>query len=175
MSATNLRATRQFRRASVSTPGTLLTNTVTETVLGSVVIPGMVAIVGCRIKFRGFVKCILSHSTDTLQVKVRIGNTTLTGTAIITSAAVDVANNDICQISGELTLRQGPGANADYVGEVSYVDFAGTTVVPGTVLQTGSTGLDTSAAWFLEVTGKWSVADAGNSCELEDLEVEIFP
>lgn len=154
--------------------GTALSNSNTETVLGSFSIPANAIGKGTvvRIRFQGI--ATLGNSTDTLTVRLRFGTTTLTGTALITTSAVDVTNGggDIFTGFFELTSRAAAGAAAAIIGSGLYSDPAAV----GGAFKTaylGSTNFATNGALLVEVTGQWSVANAGNSCRLDQLNVEI--
>jgi hypothetical protein len=149
--------------------GTALTNSNTETVLGSYEFPAHFFQAGKVVQFEALVRSTATNATDTLVVRVRFGATTLTGTALITTATVDQANDDICVVRGTLICRDadsssglvflGGGNDADATGQAAR-NFAA-------ILSS----VDTTGALKLEVTGTWSVANAGNSCQLEALNI----
>lgn len=151
--------------------GTALSNTTTETALGSYTIPANRLSVGSviRIRYQGIATA--TNSTDTLAVKLYIGG--LSGTALISAAAIDVANNDL--FGGEFTVVvRTIGASGTIVGYGTYKTTAaeGTATIKDDFL--ASTTLDTTASKDITVSGTWSVASASNSCRLDILNVEIL-
>lgn len=151
--------------------GSALTNSTSETVLGSATIGASVLKAGSVLRFRAKVLVTANNSTTTLTVRVRLGATTLVGTAVVTSTATDTAANDVCYIEGELISRAAPGASVAVEGCGTYSEPA----APGGALKTWSlsaANFATNGALLLEVTGQWSAADA-NSCRLEHLSVDV--
>jgi hypothetical protein len=146
--------------------GTPVTDTTAETSMGGYTFPANFWQSGKVVKFSGLVRVIDSNSTDTLLVKVKVGST-----AIITTAAVDVADGDVCAFSGVLACRDNPGATSTIVAQGFYgpADASGTAALEfGAVV--GS--LNTAAALAFDVTATWSVAHADNECQLESLVFE---
>lgn len=121
---------------------------------------------GDLVKVRAQVIATATNATDTLTLKLKIGNT-----VVVATAAVDVANNDIGYIEAIIAIRtDGAGGTLVACG----VQALGT---PGTVtakpFNLASTAVDTTAAQTVSVTATWSVANAGNSCRLDMLAVEL--
>lgn len=153
--------------------GSALTNSAAETVLGSFTLPANTIGQGTmvRIRFQGIATA--TNANDTLTIKAYLGSTTLAGTALFTGAATDVANGDI--FAGEFTLvgRAAAGAAAAVVGVGTYNDPAAV----GAAVKTAylpATNFATNAALLIEVSGKWSAANPGNSCRLDVLTVEVI-
>lgn len=149
---------------------TAVTNTTVETLFDkSVTLPADALRPGDVIKVRAQVIATATNSTDTLTLKLYIGG--LTGTAVVSTGAVDVANGDIGYIDAEIVVRD--------VGATGHIVAAGVQAlgVPGTVTAKpfllGSTVIDTTAAKVIGVSATWSVANAGNSCRLDVLNVQI--
>lgn len=152
---------------------TALTNSSSEALLStSYTLPANALKVGSllRIRYQGIATA--TNSTNTLTAKLYIGG--LAGTALQASDATDVADNDI--FAGEFYLAvRTVGVTGTFVGWGSYVKTlaaAGTaTTVVGNV---ASTAIDTTATQVIGVGAKWSVANAGNSCRLDYLTVEML-
>jgi hypothetical protein len=125
-----------------------------------------------RVRFQGIATA--TNSTDTLQVKLYIGGSTsnLTGTALITTAATDAANNDIFTGEFYLTCRTA-GATGTIVGwgNFSEVGAAGGALKSAYV---ASTTVDTTGALPIKVSGKWSTTSGSNSCRLDVMSVEVI-
>lgn len=147
--------------------GTALTASSTKTTLDSVVIPANTLKAGDVIRVRAQVVATATNSTDTLTVTLDMG-----GTAIATTGPVDVANGDIGYIDYDIVLRT--------VGASGTMVAAGSVAlgVPGTVTAKpkfmASTAIDTTAALTLAVSGTWSTTDAGNSCRLDIMDVQLL-
>ncbi len=160
-----------LRAYSIATAaGSALTNSTAETVLGSVTLPADFCQNGKVIKFSAVVQATATNSTDTLQVIARFGPTTLTGTAIATSDAIDVANADMCFVQGEITIRDADSSGT-FVSAVHVTGPDASGVDATEAHHTVTSSVDFTAALLLEITGTWSVANAGNSCRLESLNV----
>lgn len=151
--------------------GSALTNSTSETVLGSATLPASSLVAGAVLRFQALVKVTANNSTTTLTVRVRLGGTTLTGTALVASTATDTAANNILLVQGELVARAAPAASAAIVGSGWFSEPA----AAGGAAKSWSldaANFATNAALLLEVTGQWSAADA-NSCQLEHLTVHL--
>jgi len=151
--------------------GTALTASSTETALGAFTIPANVLKVGDKLRIRYQGIATATNSTDTLAVKLYIGG--LSGTALISHAATDVANNDVFSGEYELTVRT-IGASGTIVGCGTYKSVPaaeGTATYKDDIL--ASTAIDTTAAQDITVSGTWSTTNAGNSCRLDVLSVEL--
>lgn len=142
-----------------------VTNTSAETAFDkSVTLPVNELQPGDEIEFFAQGIATATNATDTLNIKLLIGSTVLMATG-----AVDVANNDIFRIHGRLKVRT-DGASGTLVaeGEVA-IGAAGTVTMKAQFL--ASTAIDTTATQAITVSATWSVANAGNSCRLDELTV----
>lgn len=151
--------------ASLILAGTALTNSVAETSLGSASIPAYGMAAGKIYRVRGSVRVTAQNSTDTLTVKVRFGTTTLTGDVLVTSAAADAVVGDVVYFDLDLVCRA-----ASYVARGTFASLG----QPGTpTVRTvhAIVANSNAAAHLVEVTGQWSVANVGNSCQLETFEL----
>jgi hypothetical protein len=152
--------------------GTALTASSTETALGTQTIPANSLKAGDRIKIRFQGIATATNSTDTLTIKAYIGG--ITGTALISMAAQDVANNDVFVGEYELVVRTS-GASGTIVGVGTFKSIPaaeGTMTIKDDIL--ASTAIDTTAAQAIAVSGTWSTTNAGNSCRLDILNVDII-
>lgn len=121
-----------------------------------------------KIRFQGIATA--TNSTDTLTIKAYIGG--LLGTALISMAAQDVANNDVFQGEYELIMRT-IGASGTMVGVGSFKSIPaaeGTMTIKDDIL--ASTAIDTTVDQDIGVSATWSTTNAGNSCRLDFLRVE---
>ena len=150
---------------------TAVTNTTTETLFDqNYAIPANSLNAGdvLRIRFQGIAPA--TNSTDTLTIKLYIGG--LTGTALITSAAVDVANNNTFQGECDLVVRTA-GSSGTFTATSWWQDpgAAGATT-PKTAFN-ASTTLNTTVSQTIGVSATWSVANAGDSCRLDVLNISV--
>jgi hypothetical protein len=102
-----------------------------------------------------------------LAVKLYIGG--LSGTALISHAATDVANNDVFQGEYELIIRT-IGASGTMVGKGTYKSVPaaeGTMTIKDDIL--ASTTVDTTADQKVSVSATWSAASANDSVRLDFL------
>lgn len=148
-----------------------LTNSTAETVLRSCSLPAYSFQVGKRYRVHAQVRATATNSTDTLTVLCRIGPTTLTGTTIASSGAVDVANNDGCVFDLQVMCR-----SVGSTGEILVTGAASVLAAEGAAtlryVYEDKTSLDMTAAQLIEITGQWSVASASNSCICEQFVIE---
>ncbi len=122
-----------------------------------------------RVTFQGIATA--TNSTDTLTIKAYLGG--LTGTAILTGTATDVANNNI--FAGVFTIvcrTNGASGTFVAVGYHTDVPAASGTATIGITEITASTTVDTTAAQDIAVSAAWSSTNAGNSCRLDVMLVE---
>jgi len=146
--------------------GTAFSDSTTETVLASYALPAYSLQPGKVYHLHGAVIATATNSTDTHTVVVRVGPTTLTGTVVGTSGAVDVADNGIVVVDLYLTVRDADGAsNVIVSGFVSAAGVEGTVTARAAFEQL--TTLDSGVAQRIELTGDWSVASASNSCRAD--------
>lgn len=146
--------------------GAALTNSTVETTLGSANFPANRLVAGDVIRFRAQGIATLTNSTDTLNVKAYLGANNLCATG-----ALDVANNDIFYVEGDIVVRTaGAGGTIVAAGSQS-IGTPGTATVKN--WNFASAGLDTTAAQLFKLTGTWSVANAGDSCRLDLLDIEL--
>lgn len=148
--------------------GTALTNTTTETTLGSYVLPaGFVTQVGQTFEIMARVDVTSGNGTDTLTLKAYIGSTLIGETV-----AVDVTNGggDIGVFNLSLVARVAGSSGKAYAAGFAGlgVPATATSQVTGTV---GEASVDWTAAQTIAIKGTWSAASASNSCKLTMLSV----
>jgi hypothetical protein len=147
--------------------GTDHENTTDEAVMngGSYSIPANTLKAGDVFRVRCALKVTDNNSTDTLTTTLRLGTAALTGTAVIATAAVDSADNDVVYFDVDIVIRS-IGASGKFAA--CGVQANG---VPGTVTAKpfvlAETAIDTTVANFISVTSDWSVAHADNEVNLE--------
>ncbi|HYF25968.1 MAG TPA: hypothetical protein VD931_09545 [Baekduia sp.] len=140
--------------------GTVHSNSTDEAVLASYVFPANFFVSGKVIKFECALEAPSTNGTDTLTIRVRFGPTTLTGTAVATSSAIDAANDDKCYISGTIIVRDADSSGTIIAAVMMNDPDAVGQATESYVAEVSS--LDFTAAQRLEVTADWSVAHADN-------------
>ena len=107
------------------------------------------------------------NSTDTLAIILYVGTE-----AIVTTSAVDVADNDLFHVHAEVHVNTA-GASG-YLAAHGVYTFG----VPGTAVPTpfrkAAAAEDLSGDVVVKLTGTWSVAHADNECELHGLTVKVL-
>lgn len=151
--------------------GTAVTNTTTETVAATHTLPANRVQPGSLIKIRFQGIATATNSTDTLTVKLYIGGTA--GTALISMAATDVADNNVFTGEYELAIRT-VGSSGRMVGVGTYKSIPaaeGTATYKDDIL--ASTTIDTTATQQICVSLTWSVASASNSARVDFFRIEV--
>lgn len=159
-----------YNSAAVSTT---ITNTTTETAFDTnYTLKANSLRAGDKIRIRYMGTTPTTNSTDTLTIKVYIGG--IAGTALISGAAVDVANNNTFEGEVEITIRT-IGASGTFVATSKYQDpgAAGSTAEKTAVTQ--STAIDTTATQQVCVSATWSVASTSNIARLDIISVQVNP
>ena len=157
---------------------TAVSNTTNETMFSTfATIPANTLIAGSVIKVRYQGIATATNSTDTLAIKLYIATATtagsVVGTALISAAALDVADN--MTFRGEaLVIVRTAGASGTLVADATYK----TTAAEGTHTTkydiTASKAVYTTVAQYVGVTATWSVASSSNSCRLDVIAVELY-
>lgn len=140
-----------------------VTNTVTETIVGTVTIPANRLKTGTIIEFLAALIATATNSTDTFQGRVRLGG--VAGTVVADTTAIDLANSDVGVLKGQIVIRT-DGAGGTFVAASQ--SQMKTTSNP---LVSASVAIDTTAAITLVFTIQESVASAGNSAVAREFNV----
>lgn len=142
-----------------------------EAVMGSgtITIPANTLGAGDVVRFSAYVAIPTTVSTDTLRVRVRVGG--VSGTAIFDSTAVDVANNDLLHVVGEITFRTVGAAGTAVAVVGGYSTIAGT-AGPIDTSSTAVSSIDTTSALTVVVTAVWSTQNA-NVAKLTQLNATV--
>lgn len=142
-----------------------VSNTVTETVVATASFPASALKQGNVIAFLAALIATATNSTDTFRGRVRLGG--VAGTVVADTGAIDLADNDVGVLRGEITIRE-DGASGTFVAASQSV--LKTTAKP-IVVQ--STAIDTTAAITLVLTIEESVASASNSAKATQFNVNV--
>ncbi len=135
-------------------------NTTTEGSLARFQFPAGALLPGKVYEFECGVVVNDNNSTDTLTLAVRFGtsSTVTSNTAIATSAAVDVADADVAIVRGRIHVQS--ATRYVFLVEMSEPDAIASISMKcqGPVLFAGVA----ETAYYLDITGDWSVAHADN-------------
>lgn len=159
---------------------TAVTTTTSETVFDKFpTIAANTLVAGSVVRFRYQGIATATNSTDTLTIKAYLATDTtagaVVGTALLVGTATDVANNNI--FSGEVTITiRTAGASGTLVAVGSHTDVpaASGTATQGICEITASTTVNTTVAQYPCVSATWSTNNAGNSCRLDVMVVELY-
>lgn len=135
-----------------------VSNTTTETVVGTFSIPAGALIQARIIDFMAALVATATNSTDTFRFRVRLGG--VAGTVVGDTTAIDLANNDAGVIMGQVVIREDGAAGTFVAGSQSILKTTANPIV------VQSTAIDTTTAKTLVVTIEESVASASNSAKL---------
>jgi hypothetical protein len=160
-------------RKVLTTEGTH-TNTIVEAALDQVIFPPNTLRSGSVIQFEALVKTPTTNGTDTLALKVYFGTATLT-TAIYSSAATDVADNDIWHVQGTIVIRDADDSGtAMSVVKGSSVPYAEGTVTATRLEETETSSINfETATCYLEIGADWSAASASDIAKLKIFNVSV--
>lgn len=140
--------------------GTVHTDSTTEASLARKAFAIGELIPGKIYDFECGVNVLSDNSTDTITLAVRFGtsSTVTSNTAIASSAAVDAATGDVAIIKGSIHVQS--ATRYVFVVEMAECDAIGTITMKnqGPVLFTAVA----DTAYYLDITGDWSVAHADN-------------
>jgi hypothetical protein len=148
--------------------GTALSNSTTETSLAQKVFSADELQIGKIYHFEAGVRVTAQNSTDTFAIGVRFGTnaTPASNTACGATTAVDAAVGDIAVVRGSIHVHS--ATRAVMLLTMSDVDAEGTMAVEQYMeILTIATG----TPYYLDITGTWSVANAGNSAQAEAFSV----
>lgn len=151
------------------------TSTTTEALFstGQYSIPANTLVAGSviEVEYQGIATA--ATNTDTLTVKLYLGG--LSGTAILTGTATDIAANAIFSGKATIVVRTA-GTSGTFVAHGHHTDVpaASGTATIGIAEITASTTINTEAAQVIGVGADWSTADVNNSCRLDIFNVKIY-
>lgn len=132
-------------------------------------IPANTLKAGTVLKISGMVRVTNSSGTDTLEVKLYLGATTL-----LTTTAFDPdAAGDFVMFEAELVSRAAPGAAVELTGIAKWTTLDGSTLARAEVIL-APTAHATNGALVVKVSSKWSATTASTNARLEMLNVEIL-
>lgn len=152
--------------------GTSLTASASEAVLLSYSIPANTIKAGTVIKVTAMARVTADTGATTLTGRLRFGTTTLTGTVLAATSAVDNAAGYFMRFEYILVGRAAPGAAAAVTGSGSYaIPGAAATAMAAAYLT--PTNFATNGALLIEITGQFNASDA-NAVQGESLVVEII-
>ena len=129
-------------------------NTVTAASIGTAAIAANTLRAGNAIHVFSSGIATATNSTDTLTLTLKVGST-----AVLTTAALDVANDDIYVIDAWIQIRTIGGSGTAVAAGHSFMDAAGGTRLTE---RTAQFAVATNAQLDIKLEADWSVANAGN-------------
>lgn len=158
--------------------GTPVTNTAAETVLASYTIPANTLKAGTRLTVQWMNRVTADAGATTLTTRLRLGPTTLTGTLLANTAAIDTGAAWGSTGNYTVVSRAAPSAASACVGTGFITQFANLNAGAATGAGTGSalivpTNFATNGPLLLELTAQWGAVDA-NSVQCEIFNVTVM-
>lgn len=147
--------------------GTTVTNTTTETTIGSHSLPANMIKARTQVRVRGALRVTGVNATPTVTLRLKLG-----GTTYIASAALNVIADDVVSFDVVITGQAAPGASAEVVieGAVMATQSGTPTVVPKVV---APANYATNGALTVAATVQWSAAHASNSLTCDSFSVDV--
>jgi hypothetical protein len=146
---------------------TTVTNTTTETAIGSHTLPANTIKAGTTVRIRGSLRVTGNAAADTVVIKIKIGST-----AIMTSASLAMVANDVAVYEAAITGYAAPGASAAVVtSSVMCVTVGGTASQKPQA--TASANYATNGALVLSATAQWSAASASDILIAQQFTVDV--
>ena len=153
---------------SAEAASAVITNTITETSFDkSVTLPGNTLQLGDVLRIRAQGICPSTNSTDTLNIKLKIGSL-----IVLATGALDVNNNDIFHLEADLVVRAIGTTGSVVASGLQALGVEGTVAAKPAKL--AASALDTTAAQTVAITATWSVANVGNQVRLDVFDVELL-
>ena len=106
-----------------------------------------------------------SNGSDTLTLALRFGSSTTvtSNTAVVASAAIDSADNDVAAFTCFMTVRSiGSSGSVVLHGFFAQADAEAVGTTPAFAFHQVVSSLNTEAALYLDYTADWSAAHADN-------------
>lgn len=143
---------------------TALTNSTTETTLGTHTLPANTLKAGTTVRVRATVRATAETGTTTLTLRLRLGSG-LTGTVVAATAAFDLGSSDVMVLDALVTARAAPSASSALATAGTWIGkMAGSFTGYPTV--SAAANYATNGALDVVVSGQFSAADANAiSCE----------
>ena len=153
---------------SAEAASTAVSNTATETTFDQkVTLAANLLAPGDVVRVRLMATATATHSTDTWNVKLYLGSI-----AIVATGAIDAVDGHVAYIDADIVIRTDGASGTLVAAAVSSIGVANSATLKPTLL--ASTAVDTTAAMDVKATATWSVADTGNSCRLDVMNVEVL-
>ena len=156
------------RREFISAAGAAHSNSTTEAISGQVTIPANTLVAGDRIRVKAFGTCTTTNSTDTLASVLYIEG--LAGTALVSNAATDVADDDMYAFDAWLYIDSTGASGTWHCDATGFLDTTPATVRTVTV----GGAIDTTVDTVICVGLDWSVASSANSAYTVECAALIF-
>ena len=156
--------TRFTQTATATVANTVTETTLISTGVGSVTLPATFLVAGrtVRLVIRGI---MTATGADTLDLKVKLGGTTLVSTGAITPAAM---TDEGWEVAVDITCRTTGATGTVFAQGMAIIDN-----VTYNMAATTTTTVDTTGTLAVDVTATWGVAALGNSVRSTNAVVEV--
>lgn len=156
-----------------STASATVANTVTETTIvgsgvGTVTLPANFFTAGKTIRLR-MTGIHSSVSSATIQIRIKLGSTTILDTGAHTSHN---DTNALTNIEAIITCRT-TGASGTFIGQGEYVEVGASPDI-AEMVNTTTTVVSTTASQTVAVTAQWGSASASNTITITNFTLEVL-
>lgn len=150
---------------------TTVTNTTTETAIGSHSIPANTIKAGTTVRVRGSFKCTGNAGGHTATLRVKLGAVELLNTSALNTVA-----NDVCEFEAIVSGRATPGASVALASLARASYQQGGTLSSAAAVKDAATytGQATNGALTAQATIQWSAASASDIITCDQFTVEVI-
>lgn len=150
---------------------TTVTNTTSETAIGSHSIPANTIKAGTTVRVRGSFKCTGNAGGHTATLRVKLGAVELLNTSALNTVA-----NDVCEFEAVISGRAAPGASVALASLARASYQQGGTLSSAAAVKDAATytGQATNGALTAQATIQWSAASASDIITCDQFTVEVI-
>jgi len=150
---------------------TTVTNTTTETAIGSHSIPANTIKAGTTVRVRGSLKCTGNAGGHTATLRVKLG-----ATELLNTGALNMVANDVGEFEAVISGRAAPGASVALasLARATYQQSATASSALAVKDAASYTGVATNGALTAQATIQWSAASASDIITCDQFIVEVI-
>lgn len=150
---------------------TTVTNTTTETAIGSHSVPANTIKAGTTVRVRGSFKCTGNAGGHTATLRIKLGAVELLNTSALNTVA-----NDVCEFEAIVSGRAAPGASVALASLARASYQQGGTLSSAAAVKDAATytGQATNGALTAQATIQWSAASASDIITCDQFTVEVI-
>ena len=148
-----------------------VTNTTTETAIGSHSIPANTIKAGTTVRVRGSLKCTGNAGGHTATLRVKLG-----ATELLNTGALNMVANDVGEFEAVISGRAAPGASVALasLARATYQQSATASSALAVKDAASYTGVATNGALTAQATIQWSAASASDIITCDQFIVEVI-